>query len=345
MPPFVFLVILLAGQSQPPIQPIGIIDFYGARTLTHSQIQQQLQIKEGDPTPSLQKDFEQRVMPAYGRLLSLPNVAQVDLNFVCCSDDGKMILFVGVQEKGIAALQFLPAPTGSVRLPQEYIDDDAAFSRALQSAVVKGVGKEDDSRGYALDADPESRAIQLRYVDLAERDKALLRDVLHHASDPQHRAIAAQVLGYAAPKQSVIPDLVEAMRDSFPTVRNNAMRALAVIAIFSQRSPQLGLTIPKEPFIAMLNSVAWTDLNKSAFALFELTENRDSEFLLQLRQKALPTLLDMAQWKSTGHAHDALFLLGRIGGMPEEEIQKAWDKGNRETIIAKALHSINTTTK
>jgi hypothetical protein len=345
MPTLVFFMILLAAQSQPAAPPIGIIDIYGARTLTHAQIRQQLQIKEGDPAPLQQKDFEQRVMPAYGRLLSLPNVAQVDINFVCCSDDGRTILFVGVQEKGTPAIQFLPAPTGSVRLPQEYIEDDAAFFRALQAAIAKGAASEDDSGGYALNADPESRAIQLRYVDLAERDKELLRDVLHHSSDPQHRAIAAQVLGYAAPKQSVIPDLVEAMRDSFPTVRNNAMRALAVIAKFAQQSPQLGLTIPREPFIAMLNSVAWTDLNKSAFALFELTGNHDSEFLLQLRQKAVPALLDMARWKSTGHAHDAFFLLGRIEGMPEEEIQKAWDKGDRQTIITKALNPINASTK
>ena len=47
------------------------------------------------------------------------------------------------------------------------------------------------------------------------------------------RAFAAEVLAYSANKQSVVEDLIYAMRDPSSGVRNNATRALALIAMIS----------------------------------------------------------------------------------------------------------------
>jgi hypothetical protein len=82
----------------------------------------------------------------------------------------------------------------------------------------------------------------------------------------------------------------------------------------------------------MLDSIEWTDRNKSSFALYQLTERRDPAVFAKLRNRALPSLVEMARWKS-GHALPAFTLLGRIGNFPEEEIQKAWNTGNRESVI------------
>jgi hypothetical protein len=87
----------------------------------------------------------------------------------------------------------------------------------------------------------------------------------------------------------------------------------------------------------MLNSVEWTDRNKSSLVLLRLTEKRDAAILSSLRQRALQSLVEMSRWKSAGHAYAPFFILGRVGSLPEEEIKKAWSSGNREVVIETVL--------
>jgi hypothetical protein len=130
------------------------------------------------------------------------------------------------------------------------------------------------------------------------------------------------------------------MKDPDDDVRNNSMRALAIIAGFAQRRPKEQIKVPVTPFIKMLNSIVWTDRNKSAFALDQLTQKRDPVILEQLRERALPSLVEMARWKSRGHASSPFFLLGRLGNLSENEIQKDWDSGNREALIETVIKRI-----
>src|SRR5262249_24445663 len=150
-------------------------------------------------------------------------------------------------------------------------------------------------------------------ITFAARDLNLLRDVLRHSADAEQRALAAQVVAYAANKQAVVKDLVEAMRDPAEEVRNNAMRALAVMAGSARQTAKQQIRIPARPFSEMLNSIEWTDRNKSSFALLRLTDKRDPAVLAELCQKALPSLIEMAHWKSSSHANAPFFLLGRVG--------------------------------
>ncbi len=48
----------------------------------------------------------------------------------------------------------------------------------------------------------------------------------------------------------------------------------------------------------MLNSLEWTDRNKSALVLEELTRKRDTALLKLLRERAVPALVEMARWKN-----------------------------------------------
>jgi hypothetical protein len=50
----------------------------------------------------------------------------------------------------------------------------------------------------------------------------------------------------------------------------------------------------------------------------------------------------MARWKFAGHAVMAFELVGRIAGLSDPEIFKAWDAGQREQVIARALQSKTT---
>ena len=51
----------------------------------------------------------------------------------------------------------------------------------------------------------------------------------------------------------------------------------------------------------------------------------------------VPALADMARWKTLAHALPAYILLGRVAGIPEEQIQDSWSRGDRESVIAAAL--------
>ena len=320
------------GTANGQMPPIGIIDFYGLRNISEPQARQALQIKEGDPVSASREE-------AQHRLEALPNVQQAQLAYVCC-DAGKAILYVGISEKGAPTLHFRPAPRGTARLPDIMIRAGEALADAVTRSVVKGDVGEDDSQGHALYYNTEARALQERFIPFAAQNLKLLRAVLRESADQQHRALAAEIIAYAPDKRAVVKDLVYGMSDPDDDVRNNAMRALGVIAKFAQNAPKQSIRITTAPFVNMLNSIEWTDRNKSSSALMQLTEKRDAALMTSLRQHALQSLVEMARWKSQGHAYSSFFILGRVGNLSEEEIKRAWDNNNREALIQTVLRLI-----
>jgi hypothetical protein len=326
------LFVLQAGLIAAQIPPIGTIDFYGLRGVSEQRARQALQIKEGDAVPESREEAQRR-------LEALPNVEEARLAATCC-EDGKTILYIGIREKGEPSLRFRSAPTGAIRLPAMIAQSGKSFYDALSEGVASGNTGEDYSQGHALSSYPKVRAVQERFIGFAAQDLRLLRSVLHDSADAQHRALAAQVLGYAANKGDVVKDLVYGMSDPESDVRNSAMRALALIANFAQRHSKFRIRVPLNPFIDLLNSVVWTDRNKSSFALYELTGTREPAVLSTLRERALLSLVEMSRWKSPGHAYRPFFLLGRVGDIPENEIKKMWDSGNREALIETVLQKV-----
>jgi hypothetical protein len=182
------------------------------------------------------------------------------------------------------------------------------------------------------------RAVQDRFVLYAKRDRPDLRRVLRDSLNAAERALAAQILGYAADKSAVIDDLVYGMSDPAEDVRNNAMRALVVIAEMAPDAGNPPPRIPPQPFIALLNSLAWSDRNKAAAALMPLTTRRDPAVLEAIRKsEAITALAEMARWKSEGHAQAAFFILARLAGYPDDGAFKLWQQGEREVVINAAV--------
>ena len=223
-------------------------------------------------------------------------------------------------------------------MPPDIVTAGEQFSEALMAAVQRGDAGEDRTKGHSLMHDPATRAVQERFVEFARRDLPLLRRVLRHASDRAHRALAAQVLGYAADKQSVVGDLVRAMSDPADEVRNNAMRALAVFAEAVPDAKTATPRIPAAPFVAFLDSPVWSDRNKAALTLVTLSAHRDRGVLREIRESALVPLAEMARWKSSGHAEPAFMILARVAGYSDEEATALWDQGHREVVIQAAMH-------
>ncbi len=322
---FIFLFVLPFGSVNGQSPPLGNIDFYGLRRISEQQARQALHINDRDPSPASLEEAQQR-------LEAIPNVQQARLNLVCC-EAGKTILYVGIKEKGAPSVQFRPAPKGAIRLSGIIVQAGEAFDYASTEGIEKGDASEDDSQGHALYSYPKARAIQERFITFAAQDLKLLRAVLRESGDAQHRALAAEIIAYTANKKDVVADLVYGMGDPESVVRNNSMRALAIIAGFARQFPNQRIEVPAKPFVEMLNSIVWTDRNKASCALYRITERRDLAVLAKLRLHALPSLIEMSRWKSPGHALCPFFLLGRVGNISEEEISRAWANGNRESLI------------
>lgn len=341
-----FVLCVLAATDAPAWQAtapaesstrqIGIIDFYGLNHLRPDKVRRALKLKEGarvtpDKASALQMALVERVVAA-------THVAHAQATFVCCEKD-QLILYMGVQEEGAPGLSFRPAPTGDSCLNTDTVQAGVEFDRAVEAAVQSGNASEDDSEGHSLARDPAMRAVQEHFLGYADGHVAELRAALHDCADPKQRALAALVIGYVTDKQAVVQDLVSAMSDPDSGTRNNAMRTLAVFTFTVPTETRTVPRVPYQPFIALLHSLDWTDRNKAAAALMGLASHRDPALFAQLRERALTPLVEMARWKSLGHAGVALQILGRLGGLSDEELFRRLSRGDRETIIRAALQS------
>ncbi len=329
-----FLTLALSIAAALPlaaqVPQVGIVDFHGLRTIDEATIRRALPFKEGDPLPKSKGDIEEA-------LESIRGVVRARLEAVCC-DEGKAILYVGIEERGAPHFDYSAAPSGEVRLPEEVHGAYAAFLAAAGRAARSGNAGESLADGHSLLTDPAAREMQLRFIPLAETHHSVLRDVLKNSADEEHRAIAAYVLGYSANKRAIAGDLQAALKDPDDTVRNNAMRALAAIAVLASKQgpdvePEARIRVPATWFVEMLDSLLWSDRATALNTLVTLTETRDRAALDHLRDRALPTLLEMARWKHLPHALPAFILAGRAAGLPETEIQEAWTSGSRDAML------------
>ena len=336
---FVFLSLLVAGSiasaqapQVPPAFKIGSIDFYGMSKLPVDALRAALTFKEGDDI----QYGSNALAESRKRLEALRGVAHARVEVVCC-DAGRVLVYVGVEEPGAPTLTLREAPTGAARLSDEIMKAHADLDEALQVAVREGRAQEDDSAGHALATDPALRAVQARFIRFAHGSEKSLREVLYGSSDAEHRSSAAELLGYADDKQAVVDALVYAISDPSDGVRNDAMRALLV---FTNMTPGPNKTVPRvpyEPFVAMLNSLIWSDRNKSSFALMQLTESRDPQLLELLKREALRPLVQIARWHSDGHAVAGFVILARIAGYTDQAATEAFRKHDKEPIITAAL--------
>ncbi len=319
-------VVCLAAQGLP----IGTVQVYGNRKVSEAEIRKVIGAREGGALPRSKGDVEDR-------LAKLDGVVQASL-FAACCDDSKTILYVGIEERGAIHFDFNEEPENEeVKLPITIGKAYADFLNATAEAARAGDTAEVLGDGHSLMHNAKVRYIQLGFLAMADENKAILRQVLKESADPEQRAIAAYVIGYVKDKASVQDDLQRALRDPDATVRANALRALAAFVVYAQKHPDEGLRVSATWLIEMLNSVVWTDRNNAAVALVTLTEGRDPSLLEQLKTRALQPVVEMARWKYLPHALPGFILAGRIAGVPEAELQSAWNHEDREPVIRKAL--------
>ncbi|MBM3725533.1 MAG: hypothetical protein FJW40_08925 [Acidobacteria bacterium] len=309
---------------------IGAIDFFGVRGVGEDKLRKALGVREGDPLPPSKSDLEEKLEEVKG-------VVRANIAAVCCAASGGPILYVGIEERLARHADFRQEPPGNpIELPREILDTHDRFLEAVAEAAEAGDTTEDLSRGYSLMRFQAAREQQLKFLELAAAHGAELKKVIRESSDSRQRAIAALVLPYAPRKLNAQDDLQYALRDSDDTVRTNAMRSLIAVAELARRDVSLGLRVQPTWMIELLWSLAWTDRDRAARNLLDLTEHREPTLLTQLVERAAQPLADMARWKHLPHALPAFILLGRAMNYSEEAIHDLWNRGEREILIQAA---------
>ena len=310
------------GQDKPKL--IGEIEFFGYSRIDLNKLRAALPFHERDGFDG--EIFAAKFEQAAEAVKQVSGQWPTDITNVCCDGEGNWVIFIGLSGKTI---RYNPPPKGTARLPENIVNLYERFIKVNMESVQKGATAEDHSQGYALSADPPLRSIQLEMRAYAVEHGALLRDVLETSPDERQRMVAAELLGYARQSKTQLAALVRANQDSNGTVRNNATRALIVLA---ESSPKVAREIPAEGFIELLLSGTWSDLNKASNLLDSITKSRGAKMLARLRQKeVLDRLIEIARWRS--HGGPARYILGRIAGIDEGRLEQLVKANKVEAII------------
>jgi HEAT repeats len=306
---------------------IGIVDFYGYGDLDVAKLRAVLPFHEGGAAPS------DKQKAAAAAALKSATGRDAAISGVCCLENGRFTVFVGLAEPGAPAVEYNPRPTMDARMPVEI---DKLFQRLdadIYDAVRKNQGEEDDSQGYALVKYPPARADQMKLREWARAHTFQVAQVLENARDDNERAEAAEALGYAERSTRQTEALLRAAFDANENVRNNAVRALLVLC---NADAAVARQIPGDRFIPLLHSLVWTDRNKALGLLDSITRGRDPALLAKLRSGAMGPLREMASWKDAAHAYSAAIILGRIAGIEEEKLQAMIVSGKVQEIVKAA---------
>ena len=292
---------------------VSIIDVYGNRHTHFDTVLAHIGIQEGDSIDMDNFNVENIIT----RLKKIPGIKHITVNPVCCDTANNLILYIGIGETDSVILKYRNAPQQDALLTNNIFNAYTNYVSQLQAAILNGQGTEDDSQGYALIEYAPARKEQNKFIEFANQNFLMLANVLKNAANAEHRAAAAQIIAYSSNRTEVVNNLLYATDDPDEIVRNNAVRAIAILAKYVALHPELKIIIPSAPFIKMMNSIVWTDRNKGASVLLSLTKNHDPEILKQINAQAMPSIIEMAKWKNRGHAAYSFIILGRIAGEDE----------------------------
>jgi hypothetical protein len=319
---------------------VGIIDYYGPRPV-NAKFEGCLPFKVNDTIRFLDDSIsyvtaKRKILDC---ILEKPFIKQADITFICCDAmEGKWMAFIGTSDKP-KTHNNKNSKTMDLRLPAELSKSYDSLSNLLLVGIQSGESSEDDSEGHAIFAYPPCRKIQRRFIVYAANYLETLRKVIKSSKHSQERAAAATIIAYYHDKRAIVNDLLTAVKDEDEGVRNDGIRALGIILNYAQQRPNLKISIQPDPFISLMNSISWTDRNKSVGMLLTMSEQRDKAFLEQLKKEILESLVDMAKWKSEGHAMAGYIILGRLAGWTDIDIHES-SKGDRSKMVDKMLTQI-----
>ena len=264
--------VLLTGSARPQDADmehhafqIGAINYFGYGGLPLQKVRATLALHVGDTLTYAtfsKKPIIDAVSSAIGKL-------PTDVNVTCCVASQKLEVFIGLPGSTSRPVPSGPTPSGNTHLDPEGLRLYEQEQPLLGQAVARGTAGEDDSPGYMISNDPSLKAVNLAMRAYAIGRESELGQVLQTSSDPKDRRAAAALLGYVQRSSAQAEALSRAIGDPDEEVRNNAVRALAVLSAASTGDH---LPINIEPLIDLLYSGIWTDRNKASLLLMRMTE-------------------------------------------------------------------------
>lgn len=331
--PVLALAICLSARAEDITPRIGVIEIYGARKISVQKIKAAFGANAGDALPSREA--------AEDRIDRISGVVASRVEAVCCEQQN-LLVYVGVEERDAPHIEYHPEPTLNMTLPVELMGNYQTFLDQVAASIRARNTDEDLTNGYSLMADPVCRQLQQSFLPFVSRDLATIDKVLRESDNPEQRAAAAYLLQYGPrdPRSSklIINTLQYALQDPEDVVRENAMRSLQAVAVGAKLHPDQEIRIEPTWFIELMNSVVWSDRRSASLALVNLTEDRNPDTLALLRQRALPSVIEMARWHDLEHALPGFILAGRLAGLSEQQIKDAWVSGDREKVLEQAMH-------
>jgi hypothetical protein len=321
----IFSLVGAAYPAAAQIPSVREINVYGLQRVSAERILQAAKLQSGQPLPPSKGGMEEAIE-------KVPGVLRARVEAVCC-EDKYAILFVGVEERTGPHVEFHPQPSGNAALSEEVMDAYHQFLTAVRRSAQSNAGKPGER-------DPELAAVTGQFTSFASARLGELRNALRDSPDPEERAAAAVVIGYAADKNAIAADLQYAMRDPDEAVRENAIRSLHA-AVMKADTPPQAVPVPLTTLVDLLHSVVLSDRMEAADMLVTVTDDGNPQAIGLVRSQALPALVEMARWKSLFYALPPFILVGRIAGLPEQEIQSRWTKDDREYVIRKALATVH----
>lgn len=217
-------------------------------------------------------------------------------------------------------MPFAPPPTGSYPDPGGLIATWKAYADEFHELVRQGARFKPpiECPWFHCLGDPRHPALRA----LADRVAAgvpghvdELATILRDDRDATHRAAAAFVLAYATDGRTVVDDLVPALHDADATVRNNAMRVLAEIAL---HHPEVD--VPVAPVLEALAYPATTDRNKASAILDRLLDHPGAAALYpRVIREAGRTLIAMLRLRQPNNHDFAYRILKKISGQVHGE--------------------------
>ena len=323
-----WLSLLAAGSLAAQVPGVREINLYGLRGVTPEAVRRASRLQSGEPLPPSKIDMEERIA-------AVPGVRSARVEAVCCQ--GKDVTaFIGIEEQTGPHLVFHRIPAGLAALPPELIASYQQFLSVLRQRASVEKGESQSPR------DPALGEIEEKFTTFATEHLAELRAALRDDPDDAERAVAAIVIGYVPDKTAIIDDLVYAAHDPNESVRSNAIRSLQAVAIVGAGDPAQGIRIEPGAMIDLMHSIVLSDRLETVDLFITLTDVRNEEALAMLRVRALRTLIEMARWESLRYALRPFMLVGRVAGVPEQEIQQRWSNGEREQVIRKAVTLLRT---
>lgn len=320
------LLALVLGQSP---ERIGRVELFGTGGRDAAVVEAALREIEGRAAPDSEAAQKALIDQVSAIVAERAGAPPTDVEAVCCDERGRWTIYVGLAWGGVAPPQYRAVPRGSASLPPAVVGAYARVMSAMEDAV-RANAVEDHSRGYALSSRPTLRRAQLSLRQQAIAATSDAYRVLDDSADARQRAMAAFVLGYATTSRRQIDALTRATADPDGDTRNNAVRALWVIA---QSRQSLAASIPPDPFLSLVTSGRWSDRNKGLLLVTALSRRRDPVLLDRLRRGAFAALVEMARWRLRGHADPARLLLGRIAGIPDARLHRLIETGDVDAIV------------